>query len=598
MFTSDKEHLQVILNEVASGKIQLPDFQRGWIWNDLHIQSLVASISLSYPIGAIMFLKNGNPDIRFKPRLIEGVNLPDHVDPERYILDGQQRLTSLFQSLIMNTPVITQDAKKKTIKRWYYIKITDALRTDIDREEAILGLPEDRKIRTFRGDVSEDYSTPELEYQNDLFPLNCVFSSYNWRKGYNKYWHKEEKSDLFDRFEGEILERFKQYLVPVIIMSDQTPKEAVCQVFEKVNTGGVSLNVFELITATFAADEFNLRDDWVIKQRKLKEQRILRSVSATDFLQSVTLLASYARKKGNPESAISCKRADVLKLRLDEYKSWSDFAMNGFIKAAKLLFQQKIFSDGDLPYGTQLVPLATLFTIMSDKADNDVIREKIARWYWCGVFGELYGSTIETRFARDIIEVLDWADDGPEPSTVTECNFAVSRLYSMRTRNSAAYKGLYALLIRNGCLDFRTGEPIDVQTYFDDKIDVHHIFPIEYCRRIGIDSQYYQSIINKTPLSAKTNRIISGKAPSDYLRRIVQSTGISDERLNGILVSHVIDADAIRADDFNRFFYARQESLLTRIENATGKSITRQSKDAISEELKEESEEIIEGEDE
>lgn len=600
MFTSDKEHLQKILNEVASGEIQLPDFQRGWIWDDLHIRSLIASISLSYPIGAIMFLENGNPDIRFKPRLIEGVNLSDSIEPKRYILDGQQRLTSLFQSLIMNAPVATRDAKGKNIKRWYYIKITDALKTDIDREEAILSLPEDKKLRTFRGDVYEDYSTPELEYQNDLFPLTCVFSSYNWRKGYNNYWqHKEEKSDLFDKFEGEIIERFKQYLIPIIIMSDQTPKEAVCQVFEKVNTGGISLNVFELITATFAADEFNLREDWESRQKKLNEQKILRSVSATDFLQAVTLLATYARKKENPESAISCKRADVLKLRLDEYKAWADFTMNGFIKAAKLLFQQKIFSDKDLPYGTQLVPLATLFAIMGDKADNDVIRGKITRWYWCGVFGELYGSTVETRFARDIIEVLSWVDNGTEPSTVTECNFAVSRLYSMRTRNSAAYKGLYALLIRDGCLDFRTGEPIDVQTYFDDNIDVHHIFPIEYCRKIGIDSQYYQSIINKTPLSARTNRIIGGKAPSEYSRKLTQNTGISDERLNEILNSHAIDIDAIREDNFIRFFDERRETLLIRIEKATGKRITRQSEDTITDELRGEVElEIAEEEDE
>jgi len=107
--------------------------------------------------------------------------------------------------------------------------------------------------------------------------------------------------------------------------------------------------------------------------------------------------------------------------------------------------------------------------------------------------------------------------------------------------------------------------------------------------------QHYQSIINKTPLSAKTNRIIGGKAPSEYLRKIAQSTGISDERLDGILALHVTEPDAIRADDFSRFFYARQEALLARIENATGKGITRQSDDAINRDLEDE---IIEKEDE
>ena len=99
-FTSDKESLQDILKAIKGGKYQLPEFQRGWVWDDIHILSLLASVSLSYPIGAVMMLENGNPDVRFKPRPVEGVDLPTAVEPERFILDGQQRLTSLFQSLL------------------------------------------------------------------------------------------------------------------------------------------------------------------------------------------------------------------------------------------------------------------------------------------------------------------------------------------------------------------------------------------------------------------------------------------------------------------------------------------------------------------
>ena len=100
-FDSTKESLLDLLRSIREGKTQLPDFQRGWVWDDEHIRSLLASISLSYPIGAVMMLQAGNPDVRFKPRLVEGVMLANPLEPERLILDGQQRLTSLFQSLFL-----------------------------------------------------------------------------------------------------------------------------------------------------------------------------------------------------------------------------------------------------------------------------------------------------------------------------------------------------------------------------------------------------------------------------------------------------------------------------------------------------------------
>lgn len=587
-FTSDKEPLQDILKVVAKGGIQLPEFQRGWVWDDAHIPSLLASVSLSYPIGAVMMLENGNPEVRFKPRPIEGVELDGEVEPERFILDGQQRLTSLFQALSLGRAVKTWDIRKREIMRWYYIDMLKALDPNVDREEAIVSLPEDRKIKNFRNEVQADYSTRDAEYEKSLFPVMSVFDCADWRTGYNAYWnYAPEKIKIFDHFERNVIKRFEQYPVPVIKLLKNTPKVAVCQVFEKVNTGGVSLTVFELVTASFAADGYNLRADWEGKRNSrgqkvedgrkdvFSKQKTLRSVGADELLQVVTLLTTYQRKQIDSEAAVSCKRNDILKLALDEYMKWVEAATQGFLKAGKVLFQQKLFSDRDVPYGTQVVPLSTILTLLGDKADNDAVREKLIRWYWCGVLGELYGSAVETRFARDVVDVLNWIGGGEDPKTLDDCNFAPVRLYTLRTRNSAAYKGLYALLMRDGCLDFRTGEPVDVQTYFEDSIDIHHIFPRDWCRCHDIEARYYDCIINKTPLAYKTNRTIGGNAPSVYLRRLRENTGISEQRQDEILASHVIDVEALKRDDFCAFFEARKEALLKRIENATGKSISR-----------------------
>ena len=357
----------------------------------------------------------------------------------------------------------------------------------------------------------------------------------------------------------------------------------MCQVFEKVNTGGVSLTVFELLTATFAADDYNLREDWAQRQRELRKEKVLRTVQSDDFLQGISLLSPRKRRMNalnegvDPKRApaITCKRKDILRLTLEEYKLWADEVTEGFKRAARFMHSQHIFDARDLPYRTQFVPLAAILTFLGNKADQDGVRTKIARWFWCGVFGELYGGAVETRFAKDVPEVINWITGGSEPSTIVDANFVLNRLYGLRTRNSAAYKGLYALLIKDGVLDFRTGEEITLQMYFDDKIDIHHMFPQKYCKENGIDPKRCDCVINKTAISAKTNRIIGGNAPSVYLERLKKHSGINDNRMDETLRSHAIEPDTLRFNNFEEFFRKREAALLDRIEKAMGKPVSR-----------------------
>lgn len=575
-FDSTKESLSGLLAKIHEGKVQLPDFQRGWVWDDAHIQSLIASVSRSFPIGAVMMLETGNQNVRFKPRPVEGVHLEQPVEPERLILDGQQRLTSLYQALVMNQPVRTKTRGKKDVLRWYYIDIEQAVDPMVDREDTIIAVPEDRVIRNFRGEVISDYSTRELEHEHGVFPLGLIFDVVkvaSWGMEYIMSGHGDlnVQKNIWDRFLSEVVQAFQQYHLPIIELGKATEKEAVCLVFEKVNTGGVSLTVFELLTASFAADDFNLRDDWHDRVRRIVEHPILQAVSSTDFLQAVTLVSRY---KHRHQAAISCKKSDVLRLTLDDYLDCADEVEEGFVKAAKLLHRQRLFSKRDLPYNSQLVPLAAILSIMGDEADSDANRTMIGRWFWCGVFGELYGSSTESRFAKDLPEVIDWLRGGSDlPTTIRDSNFMPERLETLRTRNSAAYKGLHSLLIRDGAHDFLTGDSIDVQTYYDENIDIHHVFPRAYCEQVGISPQDYNSILNKTPLSSKTNRIIGGKAPSQYLDRLERNYHMSAVRLNEILESHAIEPKFLREDDYLGFVASRRTILLRRIEQATGKPV-------------------------
>jgi hypothetical protein len=146
-FESPDWPLGELLHDIEVGKVQLPDFQREWKWDDDRIASLLATVSLGYPIGVVMMLETGGGGVRFKPKPLAGVGLVQHPQPEQLLLDGQQRLTSLFQSLKSTQPVGTLDPRGHKLHRWYYIDIAMALADEGDREEAIISVPGDRVLR-------------------------------------------------------------------------------------------------------------------------------------------------------------------------------------------------------------------------------------------------------------------------------------------------------------------------------------------------------------------------------------------------------------------------------------------------------------------
>jgi hypothetical protein len=585
-FKSGEPSLPDLLRNIQSGDIQLPDFQRGWVWDDSHIRSLIASISLSYPIGAVMLLQTGGDGAQFQPRPVEGVTVEPSKKPDYLILDGQQRMTSLYMALLSGKPVPTKTDKHLPIQRVYYLDIVKCLNSDEDRIDAVMSLPPDRRITSDFGRLVElDVSTTEKEYEQSLFPLSSLLdqAQYNfWRRGFQRHHRTQEgKLDQFDAFEAEILGRFSWYRIPTIELLRNTPKEAVCQVFEKVNTGGVTLTVFELVTAIFAADSFNLRRDWEQRKNRIYEHDVLEDLDSTSFLTAVMLLTSYRRTTQRPEQAVSCKRRDVLKLSLDEYRQNADAIEHGLRSSARFLAREKVFDTRSLPYSTQLIPLSAICAILGDQFEQDGVRRKLSQWFWSGVFGELYGGANETRFAFDVPEVIAWIRGGDLPRTVRDASFRPIRLLTIQTRLSAAYKGLMALLMKEGSHDFLSGDPIEITSYFDLNIDIHHIFPRAYCEKQNLSRTLWNSAVNKAPLSSKSNRLIGGKAPSVYLNAIEQKQQMAENRLDEILRSHRIDPTLLRSDSFEEFVRSRAGNLLDLIEGAMGKSISGRDADEV-----------------
>lgn len=250
-FETPQPPLSEYLDWTTSGALQLPDFQREYKWEDERIRSLLVTVLRGHPMGAVMLLETGNDQVRFKPKTITGTSVEPGTEPRLLLLDGQQRLTSLTQALTGDGTVRTKNDKGKHIERRYYVDMRAAVEGDEYIDESVKSIPGNGVVRTnFDRDIVLDLSTPELEQQHEWFPVRLLFAGFD----INDWLYGVEDQDLARHFTNMILRPSATYQIPAIQLKKDTSKSAVATVFEKVNTGGVPLNVFELLTATFAGD--------------------------------------------------------------------------------------------------------------------------------------------------------------------------------------------------------------------------------------------------------------------------------------------------------------------------------------------------------
>lgn len=589
-FDSTKNTLEKLLGQVGDGSLQLPEFQRDYVWAEESVVSLLASVAKGYPVGALLILERGG-EVDFKPRPIEGTVNLQGIAPDFLLLDGQQRMTSLFQVLRSDRPAQLKNAKGQRVERHLFLDIRKAVSAAHSFEEAIEIMPHDkRRMVDFGRTVELDLATAERQYEHSMFPLDQTFDEDDWIYGWRDYWYARsgDISDIERKFKQNIIKKIQKYEMPIIKLFKDNSREAVCTIFEKVNVGGVKLDAFELVTAIYAGAEFDLRRDWSGSssehgrlgriRKATPEHGVHASLASLDFLQACTILhtqevraaTAAAGKQGLDLPQVSCKREVLLALPLEAYRRHADKVEAGFIEAGSFLNEQKILWGKDVPYPPQVITLAALFAKLGSAARTAAVSEKLAQWFWAGVLGEYYGSSSETKIARDVSELEAWINGGSLPRTLEEAIFQVSRLRSLRSRGAAAYKGFHALLMRSGCRDFISGRPVDIMTVYASPLDIHHIFPRAWCERKGIAPAVYNSIINKTALSAATNRTIGGQAPSAYLRAIEQQ-GMSPEALDEILRSHLIDPALLREDKFDEFFADRERRLADLASSAMGK---------------------------
>ena len=173
----------------------------------------------------------------------------------------------------------------------------------------------------------------------------------------------------------------------------------------------------------------------------------------------------------------------MLKLSLAEYQENADAIERGLRLTARFLTREKVLDSKSLPYLTQLIPLPCICAIIDNGFDQDTIRKKLAQWFGRAFLAR---STAEpTRPASHSMSLMSSPGSG---AATCHARLATRRsarrgLLTIQTRLSAAYKGLMALLMKVGSHDFLSGDSIEISTYFDMNIDIHHIFPKAFCEK-------------------------------------------------------------------------------------------------------------------
>ena len=416
------------------------------------------------------------------------------------------------------------------------------------------------------------------------FELNKIFKdNRQWFRAYEKFHGDNSAEDFVDAFAEKVIDSVKAYEIISVELEKNISLEAVCKIFEKVNIGVVKLDVFDLLTAVFAAHKTDdgkniaLRKELDDIKSGFEENslKILSAIERTDFITALNLLVTYEKSCADKKVAVSCKSEDILKLSYRDYLDNRAAIVDGFIDAAKFLAEEGITSKKYLPYKTQLVPMAAIFAkVKALGKDNLATRKKLRQWYWTSVFSEAYRDGHLNRFVKDIVQVMDWIIRDKMPEIVEKAHINAWNLMRAKSTQSAIYRGLISIIFHHGAKDFLAGTDMSASANFAESIEIHHVFPKKYCEIQKLPKERYDNVANRTPIMKRTNKILGDNPPSFYLGKIEEKLNLSGAELDEILERHFIAPALCRADDFNAFLVDRAKKILDAVEERIGHPVS------------------------
>ncbi|MBC6436829.1 MAG: DUF262 domain-containing protein [Rhodobacteraceae bacterium] len=511
-----------ILARASRKSLTIPQFQRDFTWNKQQMRLLVDSMSRSYPIGSLLLLLR-SPEFEIGWRSLdaviydrqdrdmdEGSQSASSTDENHYVLDGQQRLTSIFR--------VFRNADPDKVC-YFYLK--DLINREPGNDTGGLkfharnrstGHP-DRKLknRYLRADIILD------QHKTDVYVSEYFEDSEDFEE-----WDKTDRREAAARVKG-IFETIRNYKVPVVVLERESGVESVCRVFETINSTGKRLTTFDLAVAKFFPEP-DLRELW---DKTLRQHPILREfeVDGERVLQVLHLVRATQQGKNYEPT-----RSNLFRLEREgmeqEWESASEALADTFRWVRGQGARPK--SDGmknTLPNESILVPLAAYRSLQKQMNSGKPLNTDaiVRHWYFSKIMQAGAAQASNYKISRDFVALRDYLEgnNSLEPDKV-ELN--VDNVLDLKP-SDVRYKALqnvFAITMREDLF----GNMIESKTELDD----HHIFPRHAHKQEKLPLNLLDSICNRILLSRSVNRSLGAEYPKDYLGDLVR-----DARRSGTL---------------------------------------------------------------
>lgn len=511
--------IRKILDAVVSGEIRVPAFQRGFVWEMDRVAYLLDSIYKGYPFGSLLFWRT-RQQLMTERDLGTFTLPPPQVDyPIDYVLDGQQRLTSIFT-------VFQTELKPAPNPDW----------SDIYFDLEAIGNPQD----SFFEAIPEGKDFDKGRY----FPMNVLFDSVKYRVATE--YLKPEQIAVVDKLQ----EKFKEVSIPVQLLKSED-RSIVAIVFERINHLGVALDTLQLLSAWTWSEDFDLLE----KFKELREELADFGFEGVGDDADLVLNCVSGIMTGEPgaEKLLSLNGSDVR----DQFAT----VQNGIRGAIDFLRTQlKVVHLKLLPYPSMLIPLAVFF---AEPDGKEVIYSgqtlnAIKRWFWRTCFSARYTSQTRKTTIHDISQMVKLKNG--QPSTLDNIDVTVDPIFFMTSfRVGAAVTKTFVLLLANNApQSLLSGKNIDLDKVLQryNRSEFHHIYPRAFLRELGVADTKINVLGNFCFLSAAENKSIGRKRPSIYVKELV---GKDDERAVA-LSSAFCDAEQFN-DEYDPFLQLRCERL-------------------------------------
>jgi hypothetical protein len=518
------ERILQLASRVLDGDIILPEFQRPFVWKRRQILELMDSIYRNYPIGSLLVWESTQK--LASKRNIADLNVAERSEkyPVNYLLDGQQRLSAICGTI-------------------YWMP---------GNPRSVWNVVFDLKTGKFaHSDLAEGYPS-------HVIPLRRMSDPPEFYRRLGPIDNPEMKSraDL-------LFTRFLQYQVPLVTLGDMSIDD-VAPVFERINSTGTRLTIYDLMRAATWSPDFDLGNTVENIKATLEPKKF-------HTLDNKTFLRTLGAAAGGDFSAQSI---DALRdLDNDRLTSAADAMKAAALRAADFLSTEIGAPRAEaLPYANQFAVLCEVYRLLPHP--NSPQLAEIKRWFWLTTLSGYFGGwdsgqmTQDTRQIRAFAEgkVDNLGEGGVIPSA------SLWRMKPFRS-NSAASKMLGLILAHETPSDLINGQKIDTDkslAWSNDK-EYHHFFPQAYLKRMKVPGNAANVVGNIVLLTSKSNIDILDSAPSEYLNRIIADSG-REELVKRLATNLVPESalDAALADDFSGFLELRSQFLHAHVHALTG----------------------------